>query len=147
MISFLLDQGAELNSSKHLPICSQAYESASTTPELDSLIPSMRVVLRHIDMSHEFTEEWVIYVFNTFYGTPEEVAFLLQHFCPSFYQVSKEIRLRVAISLARCLTERWMPVDFTSKIIQMVLRMDALEPDDFKFCEGIISTLIHCIAR
>jgi hypothetical protein len=81
MISFLLDQGADLNYSDHLPLNSKVQYAHTTAQELESLIPSMRVIFRHIDLSYKSAEEW--------------------QFC--LEQVSRNIR-RVFLSTTACLS-------------------------------------------
>lgn len=107
----------------------------------------MRVMFRHIDMSYQSDEEWAVSVLSMFRGTLEEFSFLQRHVCPSFYQLLKQIRLRVAISIARCLPTHWYTIDSTPEVVRIVLKMDILEPDDFKFSQEMYSTLIHSAAK
>lgn len=145
MISFLLDQGADPNCSDHLPLGSFSHYQ-STALDLESLVPSMRVMFRHIDLTYQSEEEWAVSVLSKFLGTPEEFSFLQQHICPSFYQLSKKIRLRVGLSMARAVLPLLVDPS-TPKVIRIVLKMDILEPDDFKFCQELNSTLIHYTAK
>jgi hypothetical protein len=102
----------------------------------------MRVLFRHIDMSYESAEEAAISVLGRFLGTPEEFVFLQQHFCPSFYQLSKQIRIKVALYIGAF----YISSCFVPELIRVIMGMDALETNDFKFQE-MDSTLIHCAAR
>lgn len=146
MISFLLDQGADPNCSDHLPLNSKIYYRRTSNYELESLVPSMRVMFRHIDLTYQSEEEWAVSVLSKFLGTPEEFSFLQQQICPSFYQLSKQIRLRVGLSMARVVLPPLVGPS-TPKVIRIVLKMDILEPDDFKFCQELNSTLIHSTAE
>lgn len=144
MISFLLDQGADLECSDYLPFGSILHHLPTTEYELESLVPSMRVIFRHIDLSYQ-SEEWAVSVLSRFLGTPEEFSFLQQHICPSFYQLPKQIRLRVGLGIARTI-RHWSIDVSTPNVIRIVLKTDILEPDDFKFCQELNSTLIHSTA-
>lgn len=146
MISFLLDQGADLSCSDHLPLGSRFLYRQITTIELESLVPSMRVMFRHIDLGYQSAEEWAVSVLSKFEGTSEEFSFLQRHVCPSFYQLSKQIRLRVALGIAGCWTYRYIN-NSTPEVVRIVLKMDILEPGDFKFSQEMHSTLIHSAAR
>lgn len=147
MISFLLDQGADPNCSGHLPLGSIYPYPPTTKHELESLVPSMRVMFPHIDLNYQSAEEWAVSVLSKFRGTPEEFSFLQQHICPSFYQLSKQIRLRVALGITRGLQVLWNIGERIQEIVRIVLKMDILEPDDFKFCQELDSTLIHSTAE
>jgi hypothetical protein len=94
-------------------------------------------------MSYESAEEAVISVLGRFLGTSEEFVFLQQHFCPSFYQLSKRIRIRVALRIGAFYISSY----FVPELIRVIIGMDVLEPNDFRFCQEMNSTLIHCAAR
>lgn len=142
MIAFLLDQGTDPNSLFDPPLWSKVSYS-KTEVTVESLIPSMRVLFRHIDLSYESDEEAAISVLGRFLGTPEEFLFLQQHVCPSFYRLPKRIRIRVALRIgAFYISDCSVP-----ELFRVILRKDILEPNDFKFCQESDSTLIHCAAR
>lgn len=113
---------------------------------MESLIPSMRVMFRHIDLSYQ-SEEWAVSVLSEFRGTPEEFSFLQQHICPSFYQLSKQIRLRVALGITSGSPVLWAFRERIPEVVRTVLKMDILEPDDIKFSQEMDSTLIHSVAE
>ncbi|KGO60495.1 hypothetical protein PEX2_086770 [Penicillium expansum] len=146
MVSFLLDQGVDLNSLDEPPLLSGTYYSEGT-PDLESLIPSMRLILRHKDVSYECTHGWVVNVLGNFQGTLEEFAFLQRQICPSFYDLPKQTRLRVARSVAGSLPVHWNGIDFTPDIVRMVLKIDVLDSDDIACCSDKTPTLIHSAAK
>lgn len=135
-----------MNCSKYLPFDSRLYYPLTTGYELESLVPSMRVMFRHIDLSYQ-SEKWAVCVLSEFRGTPEEFSFLQQHICPSFYQLSKQIRLRVALSITSGLPALWGISERIPEAVRTVLKTDILEPDDFKFSQELSSTLIHSTAE
>jgi hypothetical protein len=141
MIAFLLDQGTDPNSLFDPPLWSVV--SYAKTEKVESLIPSMRVLFRHIDISYESDEEAAISVLGRFHGTPEEFLFLQQHVCPSFYRLPKRIRIRVALRIGAFYIQNWS----VPELFRVILGTDVLEPNDFKFDQELGSTLIHCAAR
>lgn len=78
-----------------------------------------------------------------FHGTPEENLFLQQYVCPSFYRLPKRIRIRVALRIGAFYISDWS----VPELFRVILGTDVLEPNDFKFCQELDSTLIHCAAR
>lgn len=152
MISFLLDQGADPNSLEELPIFTHARYSHNAVG-LESLVPSMCLLLRHIDVQYESAEEAAISVLGEFCGTFEEFVFLQQHFCPSFYQLSKQFRIRLALSLYTHSGSYGYP-SHAGEIVRNIIGTDVLGVGDFNICYFIeleygyfTSTLIHFAAR
>ncbi|CAG8162112.1 unnamed protein product [Penicillium nalgiovense] len=141
MIAFLLDQGTDPNSLFDPPLWS--IVSYAKTKKVESLIPSMRVLFRHIDISYESDEEAAISVLGRFHGTPEEFLFLQQHVCPSFYRLRKRFRIRVALRIGAFYVHNWS----VPELFRVILGTHILEPNDFKFDQELGSTLIHCAAR
>lgn len=142
MIAFLLDQGTDANSLFDPPLWSKIVY-AKTEVTVESLIPSMRVLFRHIDISYESDEEAAISVLGRFHGTPEEFLFLQQHVCPSFSRLPKRIRIKVALQIGAFYISVWS----LPELFRVILGTDVLEPNDFEFCQDSNSTLIHCAAR
>ncbi|KAJ5316921.1 hypothetical protein N7508_001429 [Penicillium antarcticum] len=125
IIAFLLDQGTDPNSLFDPPFWSKvSYDG--TEIKMESLIPSMRVLFRHIDISYKSDEEAAI-----------------SHVCPSFYRLPKRIRIRVALRIGAFYIHNWS----IPELFRVILGTDVLEPNDFKFCQELDSTLIHCAAR
>ena len=69
--------------------------------------------------------------------------FLQHNICPSFHQLPKQIRIRVALRIGAFYISNWL----VPELFQVILGTDVLEPNDFKFCPYFDSTLIHCAAR
>jgi hypothetical protein len=142
MIAFLLDQGTDANTLFDPPLWSK-ISYAKTEVKVESLIPSMRVLFRHIDISYDSDEEAAISVLGRFYGTPKEFLFLQQHVCPSFYRLPKRIRIKVALRIGAFYSSDWS----VPELFRVILGADVLEPNDLSPCQESDSTLIHCAAR
>ncbi|KAJ5640000.1 uncharacterized protein N7484_007862 [Penicillium longicatenatum] len=114
-----------------------------------SLLPSLRIVLRHMqELVYDTEEETLDGVLNEFHGTAEEFLFLQREICPSFFLMSKQTRIAVAIGAA---SGHW-DASHMPQTIRTILGPGTLEVDDLQFGEclvhdGYYRTLVHCVAR
>ncbi|KAJ5546625.1 hypothetical protein N7494_004210 [Penicillium frequentans] len=127
IIEFLLSQGVDPNSSNYIPInCRVSIKRPKPAArETPSLIPSLRVLFQHIDIQYETAQDAVEYALRAFHGTPEEFAFLQQHTCPSFYQLPKSERIKLALQV----TSNWDSHNFQPELIQSIARLGTLGAD------------------
>lgn len=110
------------------------------------MIASMRVLLQYIDVTYETAEDAVEYALSDFVGTPQEFTLLQQHYCPSFYQLSKRVRIKLAIQIIH----NHLSSYFEPELIRTIIGMDDLAAADINGIHPsctIQSTLIHIIAR
>lgn len=101
----------------------------------------MRVLLQRIEVNYETAEDAVEYALSGFLGTLEEFTLLQQHLCPSFYQLPKQDRIKLALRL--------LPSDLEPELIRTIIGMDDLTAADINEVQPFYttsSTLIHTIA-
>ncbi|OJJ55021.1 hypothetical protein ASPSYDRAFT_439518 [Aspergillus sydowii CBS 593.65] len=146
IIELLLSEGADPNSSDRLPVCSRVVPTSDRTREREtpSVLASMRVLLQRIEVNYETAEDAVEYVLSDFLGTPEEFTVLQQHFCPSFYQLPKLDRIKLAL---RVVHEYFLP-HLEPGLIRTIIGMDdlaAIDINEIHF-SWTTTTLIHSTA-
>lgn len=148
MVEFLLSQGADPNSSDRLPLCSAVVPGVERAGKMEtqSVIEAMHLLLQHIDVNYETAEDAVEHALRWFLGTPEEFTLLQQHICPSFNQLPKQARIRLALPIVN--QRFWF--HFQAELIRTIIGMDDLAAadinNDIHFSWTKSSTLIHAVA-
>lgn len=101
------------------------------------------------DLVYDKEEETLEGVLNEFHGTPEEFLFLQREICPSFFLMSKQTRIAVAIEAA----SGYWDASHMPETIRTILGPGTLEVADLQFEKRLVhaghgyGTLVHCVAR
>ncbi|OGM46859.1 hypothetical protein ABOM_005031 [Aspergillus bombycis] len=141
MVDFLLEQGVDpsieggLSTSKTpLRLVLEIGRQAASN-KLYPLLPYLRCLLHHSQhLVYDNAEEAVNGILSEFHGTSEEFRFLQQHCCPTFYQMPRWARIKVAAQIVCDANHSYYAEEAnnTPDLIKTVLSKDILEVKTFQ---------------
>ncbi|OQD98846.1 hypothetical protein PENSOL_c008G11130 [Penicillium solitum] len=152
MVEFLLDQGASQQGP--LKDCPE-YTALHSLVYLGwigrdsrSRIPTMRILLPHLDTTEDPTEKNAHELLTIFHGHVEDFLLLQQNCCQFFYKLPLSGRIIVAVTVA---DTQWFLFP-KPELIQTIIGQDILEAEVFQYecyAQHIqrMTTLVHLAAR